>query len=106
MKLSEREIALIADIEKSRKQHKTGALVFLLFVPIWWYGMPLIGMEQDTVALITALLLGFGVAYLANVYFGIRPDDKLIDLLQRYINDDAEAIQQLSGKSEIGGSAA
>ena len=106
VKLSKREIELIADIEKSRRQRKTGALVFLFFIPIWWYGMPLIGIESDTVSQITALLLGFGVAYLVNVYFGIRPDDKMIDLLQRYVNGDAEAIRQLSEKSEASGTAA
>jgi hypothetical protein len=106
VKLSKREIALIADFEKSRRRRKIGAWVFLIFVPIWWYGIPLIGIESGTAPVISGLLLGFGVAYLISVYFGVRPDDQLIELLQRYINDDVEAIQQLSGRSEGDGFAA
>ncbi len=102
MKLSSREIALIADIQKSRRQRRTGAFVFVLFIPIWWYAMPLIGIGPDIAPLVIGLLLGYGVAYLVNVYFGVRPDDKLIDLLQRYVNEDAEALRQLSGRSKVG----
>lgn len=101
MKLSKREIALIADLQKSRRRRKTTAWVFLIFMVIWWFGMPLLGISSETVHLMTGLLLGFGIANLISVYYGVRPDDKLIDLLQRYINDDAEALQQLSRTSEV-----
>jgi hypothetical protein len=42
-------------------------------------------------------------AWLIHVYFAVRPDDKLIDLLQRYVNRDPEAIVQVAGVTTIDG---
>ena len=105
MKLSKKEIELITHIEKSRRQRKIAALLGFLVLPIVWYGMPLIGAEPDAVTQTTGFILGFLVSYLIVSFSNAQPDDKLIDLLQRYINRDAEAIRQLSEISMAGGSA-
>ena len=105
VKLSKREIELITHIEKSRRIRKTGALLAFLGLPFIWYGLPLIGTDPIVVTQTTAVLLGFLVTNLIFSFSNVRPDDKLIDVLQRYVNSDAEAIRQLSGISMAGGSA-
>jgi hypothetical protein len=95
VKLSKSEINLIVDIEKSKRQRKLGAWVSLILIPISWMWV------RDISGFLSAAV----IVHLIHVYIGVRPDDKLMDLLQRYVNSDAEAIQQLSEKSEVGKSA-
>ena len=49
-------------------------------------------------------ILGLGIAlavgYLAHVYFAVRPEDELVELLQRYVNQDPEAVAQLANSTE------
>lgn len=107
MKLSAKEVKLISDLSTKRKRRVWGAWVsFLtvvaLLVATYGYGMfPALGEGP---------FLGFavGAAFvnLVHVYFGVRPEDKLIDLLQRYVNQDPEAIAQIAGVTESEGAAA
>ena len=88
MKLSKREIGLISDIEKSRRQRRLGAWISLLLIPIFWMA------DSEISGIVSAVV----IVHLIHEYIGIRPDDILIDLLQRYINSDVEAVRQLSDK--------
>ena len=95
VKLSKKEMEVITDIEKSRRQRKLGAWIGLLLIPNAWK------MDVPMSGIISAVV----IVHLIHVYIGIRPDDKLIDLLQRYINSDVEAVRQLSDKPKAGESA-
>jgi hypothetical protein len=91
VKLTKTEMDLITDIEKSKRQRKLGAWISLLLIPISWKFSPQVS------GLISAVV----ITHLIHFYIGTRPDDKLIDLLQRYVHSDAEAIRQLSDQSEV-----
>ena len=104
MKLSAKEAKLISQLRTRRKHRKWDAwlsfvLAVGLLVAVEGYGLlpslgefPFIGMA-----------VGAAVAYLIHVYFAVRPDDKLIDLLQRYVNRDPEAIAQVAGVTTFDG---
>lgn len=54
---------------------------------------------------VIAVLGGF-FAGQAAAYSSARSDDKLIDLVQRYVNADPEAIRQFAGRARPGSEAA
>lgn len=101
MKLTAKEVELLSNLSTRRRHRKWDAwLSFLsaigLMVATYGYGMfpslaewPFLGMAT-----------GLTFAYLIHVYFAVRPEDKLISLLQRYVNRDAEAVAQLAGVAE------
>jgi hypothetical protein len=89
VKLSNKELRLISDIQKSRKARKIGGWITLLLIPISYIWYPQVS------GVITAIV----VTHLIHEYLAIHPDDELVDLLQRYVNSDPEAIVQLSKSS-------
>ena len=101
MKLTAKEVKLLSALSKRHKRRKWDAwFSFLstiaLIVATYGYGMfpsliewPFLGMAA-----------GGTSGYLMHVYFAVRPEDKLIELLQRYVNRDPEAVAQLLGVVE------
>jgi hypothetical protein len=107
MKLSRTEISLLLDIRAAHKRRRRDAwisflTVIALFVATYQFEL-LASLRQSG-------LLGFAVGatavYLIHVYFAIRPEDKLISLLQRYVHCDAEAVKQVAQATETNGTAA
>lgn len=101
MKLNAKEVKLISDLSTRRKRRKWDAwLSFLsatgLLVATYGYGMFPSLMEWPILGIAT----GATLSYLVHVYFGVRPEDKLIDLLRRYLDRDPEAIAQIAGVLE------
>lgn len=101
MKLSAKEVKLISKLSTRRKHRKWDAwLSFLstvgLIVATYGYGMFPSLMEWPILGIMT----GAAFAYLVHVYFGVRPEDKLIELLRRYLDRDPEAIAQIAGVLE------
>ena len=95
MRLSDKELKLLAEIEKRRSDRKRGAWLNLVVVILLSIAASsgLQALQEQWVLL--GLLMVFAVAYLANVYFAVRPEDKLMVLLQRYVSQDPEAVVQI-----------
>ena len=106
MNLSNREIEMISDISKARRHRRIGAWLGLATALIVFVGTQYFDFGRESLGPIVGIFLGLAVAELSSAYFGIRSEDKLVDLLQRYINSDPEAIEQLSTKSTSSGFAA
>ena len=98
MKLTAKEVELLSGVAACRKRRKWDAwvsflLVIALMIAVLGYGVfPSFAESQ-----FLGMAAGASVAYLIHVYFAVRPEDKLIGLLQRYVNRDPEAVAQLSG---------
>lgn len=104
MKLTAKEVKLLSEFEKRKRQRRLDAwtaLILAAFVLVlteafgFWPSLRNTGLQ--------GVVIGVLVTHLIHVYFAARPSDKLIDLLQRYVNKDAEAIAQLHGKDRSGG---
>ena len=100
MKLSDREIETISNIPKSRRDRKLGAwfgiaMALAIIVAVQYFDF-----DHGSVAPLIGALLGFSAAEVTGAYFRVRPEDRLIDLLQRYVNSDPEALRQISLKRE------
>jgi len=96
MRLSDKELKLITEVEKRRSDRKKGAwlnfVVVIILSIATFAGFQVIQEQWILLGLLTA----FAAAYLANVYFAVRPENELIELLQRYVNQDAEAVEQIA----------
>lgn len=107
MKLSANEVKLISEVETRCVHRKWGAwisflTVVALLVATDGYGM-LPSLRESSLLYIAA---GAALPHLIYVYFVVRTEDKLADLLQRYVNRDPEAVAQISGATENDGVAA
>lgn len=97
MKLSARELEFLSEVETRRVRRRRDAWIYLI-------GVILLIILTNTVEVFAALddvsILSLGivvaVGYLAHIYFAVRPEDKLMELLQRYVSKDPEAVAQLA----------
>jgi len=99
MKLSPREIDLISDISRSRRMRGIGAWVALGIVLFGGGALMYLNVLADSSSIVIGIFLGVAITNVASAHSNVRADDKLIDILQRYVNSDPEALQQLSSSS-------
>ena len=97
MKLSTRELKILSEIEPRRVRRRRDAWIYLIAAFL------LVGITNNVEMFSSLgdesiLYVGIAVAamYLAHTYFAVRPEDKMLDLLQRYVNQDPEALAQLA----------
>jgi hypothetical protein len=100
MQLTSREIELLRQIPPERARRRRNLFLGLAC----WLLLPTIAMYADIndssfhgidLADMYALLGGFLAGQWAW-YLRTRPEDKLIDIIQRYVNRDAEAIRAIA----------
>jgi len=99
LKLTDREVEIISSYSTIKKRRKIGAWLGLATAVAFWIGQYYFD-RLDALGPVIAVFLGISAAELASLYFGVRPEDKMVDLLQRYINSDAEAIAQFSSRHD------
>lgn len=98
MKLSRREIELIADIPRSRRRRKAGVWLGFVTALLVFLALPSAGIHWESMSAFIGLMLGVSASQLIGTNFGARPEDRLADVLLRYVNDDPEAIEQLAAR--------
>ena len=106
MRLTEREIELITTIPKRRRDRKRGAWLGLAIAVAAFIAVQYLGPQYASAAPIMGILLGFSAGEVARVHFRVTPEDKLVELLQRYISRDPEAVRQFSMQDGVGRDAA
>ena len=98
MKLSDREIEIISGMPKNRRLRRLGvwfaAASVLIALVVNFY------IDYDLGPVIT-MLSGFMVGQ-AAAHHSARSEDKLIELVQRYVNSDPEAIRQFAMRTDTG----
>ena len=99
MKLSDREIEMISNVPKHRRSRKLNACLGLATALCVVIAVEYFEFYRGSLGPIAAIFLGFAVGEVARAYFRVRPEDKLIDLLLRYVNSDPEALRQFSFKA-------
>jgi len=99
MKLTDREVEIVSSYSTVKNRRKIGAWLGLATVVAFWIGQYYFD-RLDSLGPVIAVFLGISAAELASLYFRVRPEDKMVDLLQRYINSDAEALAQFSSRHD------
>lgn len=100
MKLSAKEIDLLSDLKKVRRQRRFFAWIVASVTLVAL--IALYSMETNLDALIPALSAFFGMAVflLADDLLGVRTEDPVEDLLLKYVNNDPEALQRISDRAK------
>jgi hypothetical protein len=96
MKLTNTEIELISEIERSRFRRQRGAWIGLVITLVAWFSVSYFEWLSNSSSIVIGVFLGIAIVNLASAYSSVRADDKLNDVLQRYVNNDPEALRQLS----------
>ncbi|MHA7817842.1 MAG: hypothetical protein ACX93N_15300 [Pseudohaliea sp.] len=96
MRLTAREIEYLLDRRaRSRRRSQATWSFFLsslaLLVSNLWFRW-----LDEPYHVIPVLAVVFGASLLCSHYFATNPDEKLLDLLERYVRHDPEAVRQLS----------
>ncbi len=96
MKLTKREIELIAGIERNRLWRRRGAWIGLVTVLLAWFATNYFEWLPDSSSIVIGIFLGAAIVNLGSSYSTVRVDDNLNGVLQRYVNSDPEALRQIS----------
>lgn len=102
MKLSDREIEIISNIPKNRRNRRLGLWLTIASLFMGLVVSPYVDYDLTT----ASIMLGGFLAGQAAAYSSTRYEDKLIDLVQRYVNSDPEAIRQFAARARTGENAA
>jgi hypothetical protein len=95
LKLSDREIELISSIPRNRRNRRLGLWLAMAAPLITAVAGFYIDYDLTTVmAMLGGLLVGQAAAYSSS-----RTEDKLIELVERYVNTDPEAIRQFAKRN-------
>ncbi len=100
MRLSKQEVKLLQTLRRARvrrQKQSVGALVLLVLfgfsgLVFDWFSGPVI--------IVMGMAIGFATNSVFSAFSNIRSDDRLNSLLLRYVDSDAEALEQLS-RSEV-----
>ena len=92
MKLTKSELELIRSIPKKRKSKVQAARVSLLFVPLCAY---LIYDGYDGVAFLSAIIAILILNFI-KVRYALSAEDQLMALIEKYVNQDSDALENLS----------
>ncbi|MCJ7591565.1 MAG: hypothetical protein MUO51_09445 [Woeseiaceae bacterium] len=95
MKLTDRELEIFLNYSKVQKGRRIGAWLGLVVTFCAYILVSYFDFHHDSLALIFGIFLGISIVELTTQYFRVRPEDKLINLLQRFINTDPEALGQV-----------
>lgn len=106
MRLTDREVEMIRRIPKRRRDRKLGAWLGLAAAVAVFGLFQAFGSQYELLGPLIGVLLGFSTAEVARAHFRVEPEDKLIELLQKYVSRDPEAVRQVSMRVGSGGKAA
>jgi len=97
MKLTALEVEMIKDIPRIRTNRVRAAWSGVITTVALLAGVLYFEYQAETLGMLLAVFVGFSIGNLANAYLARHPDDRLVELLLRYVDDDSEALAQLYG---------
>ena len=101
MRLTEREIEMIRDVPRIRTNRKRAAWAALVTNVVLLAGVRYFEYDVGSVGLLLAVFVGLSIAGVARQYFAPDPNDRFVDLLLRYVDDDPDALAQLYGEQRL-----
>ena len=95
MKLTDREVEIFLNYSKVQRGRRIGAWLGLVVAFCAYILVSYFDFHLDSLGMVFGIFLGISIVELTTQYFRVRPEDKLINLLQRFINSDPEALRQV-----------
>ncbi len=95
MKLTNSELKLVRNLDQLRKQKIKGLAGVAIVLVLYWV-LRYAGVLREVDVPLDSLLF-FYIAFLAgDTFSNLRPESRHLELLRRYVNNDAETITALS----------
>lgn len=96
VRLSARETEMLSQIDSYQKNRRRTAWINLGMVFAFWAVLTYLDRMTDQLVGMFTILTIITLSTVMRVQFQWSSEDKLLDLLRRYVNRDAEAIKQMS----------
>ena len=95
MKLTDSELKLVEGIDqfKRQKAKELGGVAILLVIYLVLRAADVV---REVEVPIDSLLIVYLVFRIGDVFSNVRPESRYVELLRRYVNNDAETITALS----------
>lgn len=100
MKLTAKEVELLSKIDAYRRTRRRNALMALGAIFAAWIGFWYFDRLSDSFAAVFLVVGLISFVNLIRAHTEISAEDKLINLLRRYIDRDVDAICQISSARE------
>lgn len=95
MKLSNRELDLVEGIGQLQKQ-KIKGLVGVVVVLVAYWILRFAGVLQNVDIPFDSLLIIYLAIHIGNTFTNLRAEDRYVELLRRYVNNDADTLSNLA----------
>lgn len=99
MKLSNRELDVVESIGRVQEQKKTGLIVLVVVLAVYWV-LRYTGVLQSVEIPFDSLLVFYLAIQIGNTFGYVRIEDRSVELLRRYVNNDADTLAALSKRKE------
>lgn len=98
MKLTNRELDLIESMDSVKSPKIKGLVALGIVVAAYWI-LRYAGMLDGFQISFDSLLMFYLVVHVGNTFSDMRSEDRYVELLRRYVNNDADTITALSERS-------
>lgn len=99
MKLSNRELDVVESIDHLQEQKKKGLIGVVIVLAVYW-ALRYTGVLQSVDVPLDSLLFFYLVIHVGNTFTNLRIEDRYVELLRRYVNNDADALAALATRNE------
>ena len=95
MKLTNSELKLVENIDQLRKQKIKGLVGVTIVLAVYWI-LRYAGVLREIDIQFDSLLIICLAFLVGDTFFNTRAESRYVELLRRYVNNDADAIAALS----------
>ncbi len=97
MKLTNRELDLVENIDQLQKQKLKGLVGVVVVLVIYWI-LRYVGVLREFDIPFDSLMIFYVALHVGNTFSNIRSEDRYVELLRRYVHNDAETIAAISAR--------
>ena len=95
MKLTSRELKLVKNLDRPRKQKIKGLVGVAIVLIIYWVLRYAGVLGQVDIPFDSLLIIYFGFL-VGDTFSNLRTESRYVELLRRYVNNDADTLTALS----------
>lgn len=98
MKLTNRELDLVKSIDHLQRQKIRGLVGLVIVLVVYWI-LRYVGVLRELDVPFDSLLMFYLAFHVVGAFSNIHREDRIVELLRRYVNDDSEAIVAMAERN-------
>ena len=96
MKLSKQEVKLLQGLRGARARRQKESVIAVVLLVLFGFSGLVFDWLSGPMIIVMGMAIGFAINSAFSAFSNIRADDRLNALLLRYVDSDAEALEQLA----------